>query len=258
MSKLTYLFLNIPDPPVKFIRELQACFYSFLWNDKPAKIKKSIVCRPYVEGGLRMIDVAAFNASLKLSWLKRISRPGNLQNLIYELFPAFENLEKLGGEYIHTCLRSCKNQFWVDVLRHLIQLYSKCRPLNYAEFLSEFIHYNKNILRQNRVIIIKEWIDNDILFIRQLYNVQEKRFCTFEEFRNIYPAIRRTNFLLYNGVIKTILEFQGKINIQAQQKIKVLEVKPWKVINEGGKSIQKILLHTKAQPAAVLKWNGDV
>ena len=171
---------------MEFVRELQSCFYSFLWNDKPPKIKRSVVCKSYVDGGLQMIDIQTFIASLKLSWLKRISRTGGLQDLTYALFPRFEKLTKMGGEYINTCLRSCRNLFWTDVLRHFSQLYSKCHPSNSAEFLSECIHYNKNILREGHVVFIKEWVDNDILFVRQLYNVQKNKFLTFEEFQNMF------------------------------------------------------------------------
>ena len=46
-------------------------FYNFLWNDKSDKIKRSIMINDYSEGGLKMIDTASFNRSLKATWIKK-------------------------------------------------------------------------------------------------------------------------------------------------------------------------------------------
>ena len=41
LSKLTYLFLNIPDPTPEFLKELDQLLFRFLWNGKTNKIKKN-------------------------------------------------------------------------------------------------------------------------------------------------------------------------------------------------------------------------
>ena len=45
-------------------------FYN-LWNDKGDKIKKNIMINDYSEGGLKLIDIASFNRSLKATWIKK-------------------------------------------------------------------------------------------------------------------------------------------------------------------------------------------
>ena len=45
-------------------------FYKFLWNDKGDKIKRKIMINDYSEGGLKMIDIASFNKSLKATWIQ--------------------------------------------------------------------------------------------------------------------------------------------------------------------------------------------
>ena len=45
-------------------------FYN-LWNDKGDKIKKNIMINDYAEGGLKLIDIASFNRSLKATWIKK-------------------------------------------------------------------------------------------------------------------------------------------------------------------------------------------
>ena len=51
LSKLTYLFINIPDPSNAFLKELEQTLLRFLWGVKTNKIKKTTVYKPYEEGG---------------------------------------------------------------------------------------------------------------------------------------------------------------------------------------------------------------
>lgn len=46
----------------------------FLWSDKGGKIKRNVVINDYLEGGIKMIDIFAFNKSLKATWIKKILR----------------------------------------------------------------------------------------------------------------------------------------------------------------------------------------
>ena len=46
-------------------------FYSFLWNNKPDKIKRNTANQKLTNGGLDMLDVDKFDKSLKLTWIRR-------------------------------------------------------------------------------------------------------------------------------------------------------------------------------------------
>ena len=47
MSKITHLFINLPDPPDIFLRDLETALFQFLWDGKQSKISKRVVCKPY-------------------------------------------------------------------------------------------------------------------------------------------------------------------------------------------------------------------
>jgi hypothetical protein len=256
LSKFTYLFLNLPDPPLEVLDELQNVMFKFLWNDKRAKIKKSVVCKPYVDGGLSMVDVYTYVASLKISWLNKIKNDNNLQLFIFGLFPALRNVSKFGEEYVDVCLRSCTNPFWTDVLKHYKKLCIKCTVENATDFLAECIHYNVNIRRDGKVVLLKEWIQNEVLFVNQLYNMDSGRFFTFAEFKNQYPQIMRTDFLLYSGVIKAIQQYSTRNDICFDETVRFTATKVWTVIAKGSKEIKHILLRSTANPTAVSKWNN--
>lgn len=51
--------------------------FSFLWNDKPDKIKRIQITQDYENGGLKMVDISKFSNCLKASWVKRIMYQNN-------------------------------------------------------------------------------------------------------------------------------------------------------------------------------------
>ena len=60
LSRLIYLFVNLPDPPDDFLHELNTLLFQFLWDGKQSKLSRKIVCQSYEDGGLGglgMVDV---------------------------------------------------------------------------------------------------------------------------------------------------------------------------------------------------------
>ena len=79
---------------------------------------------------------------------------------------------------------------------------------------------------------------------------------TFQEFLTKYPNIRRTNFLMYEGIANSIRTFGLKCGIQFSKSSKILETKVWHTIAKGNKHIQSLLLKSEATPTATERWNA--
>ena len=73
-SHLTYILAPVATNQ-RAIIEIKDTFYSFLWNDKGDKIKRTVLINDYDKGGLRMIDLSLFNKSLKCTWIKKYLQP---------------------------------------------------------------------------------------------------------------------------------------------------------------------------------------
>ena len=73
-SQLVYIFSPL-QANHEAIKEINTIFYKFLWNDKGDKIKRKIMINDYSEGGLKMIDIASFNKSLKAKWIQKYLGP---------------------------------------------------------------------------------------------------------------------------------------------------------------------------------------
>ena len=71
LSKLIYnaYVLVIPE---HFIKEIEKLIFDFIWDAKPAKIKKSTIIGETNQGGLKMIDFNIMNQALKVAWIPRL------------------------------------------------------------------------------------------------------------------------------------------------------------------------------------------
>ena len=57
---------------IRIYKRIETIMYDFLWDSKPAKIKREILTMDYGKGGLKMIDLETFIKSLKICWIKRM------------------------------------------------------------------------------------------------------------------------------------------------------------------------------------------
>ena len=64
VSQIVYLLSSLPSHQ-KIVHEINSILYDFLWNSKGDKIKRTEIINDYDKGGIKMIDIQSFNASLK-------------------------------------------------------------------------------------------------------------------------------------------------------------------------------------------------
>ena len=70
VSQIVYLLSSLPSPQ-KVVHEINSILYDFLWDSKGDKIKRTEIINDYDnKGGLKMIDIQSFHASLKTKWVK--------------------------------------------------------------------------------------------------------------------------------------------------------------------------------------------
>ena len=92
---------------------------------------------------------------------------GKITTVLFTLCPLLADMKERGGEFANVLMQRVGNPFGVDVFKHYKKLNSKCIPLSFDEFAPKKLHYNVNICRDNKVIIIRSWIENGIFAIGQ-------------------------------------------------------------------------------------------
>ena len=160
LPKLTHLALVLPDLGASKIKLLESLCFSFLWGNKPDKVKREVAKLPEKAGGLGIVDIRRFWISLKLSWLRRAIHtdafwPKILQEEIRQLTNQNLNicdLLQLGPSKLTFIGKKLDNKFWNQVLCSVTP-FMQGALYCYPEKLFEApIWDNRNILRNNKPI----------------------------------------------------------------------------------------------------------
>lgn len=257
LSKITHLFLNLPDPDEAFMKDLEKLLYSFLWDDKNDKIKRSSMCQSYEDGGLKMVNIKTYLSALKITWIKRILlNKGKLTNILLAMCPLIQNIKQHGCEFVNVIMQRIENPFWVDVLKHFMNLYRKCVPESVEDFVCECIHYNNNICREKKVVFHRNWIRSGIISIGQL--IGRNGYLTYDEFVHKFPNAK-ADFLLYEGIISAIKSYQRKVNIVIDENCNTsqrYEASVWKFLSKSdAKHIYSFLNKNSETPKCIEKWS---
>ena len=58
--------------------------FSFIWGGKTDRIKRSSVCKKYTAGGLAMVDIEAYIAALKATWIRRLLTSNHVWTSLFD------------------------------------------------------------------------------------------------------------------------------------------------------------------------------
>ena len=61
----------LPNPPDKFINEVQKLCFEIVWDRKQDKIKKSTAIHNASHGGVSIPDIKTYSKALKLTWSRK-------------------------------------------------------------------------------------------------------------------------------------------------------------------------------------------
>ena len=208
LPKLIYPFTVLLDPPREVIQKLNSEIFSFIWDSKPDKIKRTTLCRDYKNGGLRMINLEYFLNALKASWLKRIFD----EESTFTLWKSFykQKLTSFGDNLVlesnlkeNDCAQISKNNHF---LKNILTAWSKINHKDTRTRISKQIIWNNSYIKcDNNIIYYKEWNDKGIKYIEHIYDYRSNTFYDFNTLQNIY-GINTNDFLKYHQIITNIPE----------------------------------------------------
>jgi bifunctional DNA-binding transcriptional regulator/antitoxin component of YhaV-PrlF toxin-antitoxin module len=166
--------------PTKFIEEITDIAYSFIWDDKPDKIKRQTLIAEYEKGGLKMLDIGSFLKAQKAMWVKRFMSDDNAS---WKAAPKWYLKEFLGADTFR-CNLECKTKptnfpnFYWQVMTSWFEIKNiteegEKTPLDIRReclWLNKHIRINKEVCKwelwHNRGInIINDIVDENGMFI---------------------------------------------------------------------------------------------
>ena len=136
----------------------------FLWDSKGDKIERTEIINDCDKGGLKMIDIQSFNASLKTKWVQSYLNTENKGK-----WKAFFHyyLERYDGKLLFLCNLKQKDASQLKIkdpfLKEIVEYWFN---LNYSEknpvFESTCIWYNSLITIEMKPFLYKSWFKGAI------------------------------------------------------------------------------------------------
>ena len=205
LPKLIYPLTVLRTPDQKTIKQINDIMYDFLWDKKPAKIKRDTIIQQYEDGGLKMVEIEKFINSLKCSWIKRIHELGN-DNPLKRIY--YNKLNKHGGNLIFEsnltekdakCLFN-KSIFLQDIIIAWQKVaHEDLKPIK----PNTVIWNNSNIRSGNSPLFYQNWLDKGIKTFEDIFDNRSKTFYTFEFMQYLYN-IPANDFMKYLSLINSI------------------------------------------------------
>ena len=258
LPKFVHLLSSLPVPK-SILLEINAMFYTYLWNGKPEKVKREVLCKDYREGGLKMINVINFEKALKLKWLK--------YNLLHKKQDGFglvdidvqnlENITVFGGEWV---LKHCKalNPFWKDVFSYWREFCASQQIVSNNEISCSAIWYNKCLNTEN--IHFPSWSKKGINFVNDIIDTYGN-VLSLQTLKDRFKL--NINFLHYHTVHTLIKKYISKH--KKGENFKILtpyiphHLKPFIKSQQNKRAIyQSLEKSSKAKINDHTKWEGDL
>ena len=211
LSKLVYLFLCLPTPTLPVLKDNNHLFYTFIWQDKPDKIKRDTLQQPFIGGGLGMINIEQFLKSLKLTWLRRTIKESLSWHFAYhQIVKKSPFLWATGSNYLQTHIKYIDNPFWKYIFVAYISLIDKIRIECYNEIVILPIWFNNHFIDGH--MCIYNWAKQGILFIKDILT-EDGTFFKFSDLKHFFKIkgtyldyIRLQKTCQKRGVVKLIIK----------------------------------------------------
>lgn len=254
ISQLVFLFMVLPNPPDHYLNELNKLFFNFIWNSKPDKVKRSVLCNGKANGGLNMLDVYTFATSLKTRWVKMYVddhyRPWKV------LFSYA--VRNHGGEFLFSC--NFKKEDILTSNNFIREVCDAWAVYNFSipekDFGLQFVLNNSCVKINNKVVY------SDVLHQTRGYKVSDffSRDGHIIPYQNFVDAkgIRSFPFTYYYGIISAIPP-SWKSNLQGANGLNLNECRLLKLISiqRATNFVYKSIIANKSStPRAISKWEA--
>ena len=207
-SQLIYQLSVLPSPHTGIIQKIQRIIFKYLWNEKPDKIKRSVIHNTKIQGGLGMPHLEHQHTALKITWVHRLLK--NLESgwaiSALNSFPK-GNINILKGNISANDLIKNnllpRNQFWREVVLQWAKYnYKELDKITDEEMNNQPLWFNSHVKIRDQVIFYTKWNETGINKICDLKD-EHGNILNFPQFRRDFHHIE-TTFLTYYGLLSAI------------------------------------------------------
>ena len=180
---LTHVFTALPRPPNEFIKKLKTILFQFIWNGKVDRIKRSSLYKPYLDGGMTMVDIDVYDTALKATWVRReITGNHDWCILFKQEIPRGRFIWERNSSSLRRMARNTSNDFWAEVMLAMAQ-YDKSISVDIDDIGRHSVWFSNHTKFKN--CEIKSWKQKGIVYINDLVK-DNGELLSFEEAKNVY------------------------------------------------------------------------
>lgn len=252
LSKLTHLWLLLPNPPDDFVSNIQQLCYKFVWNNKQDRINRRTVVRNVQCGGMGIPDIKQYMSALKLTWIRKFEKTNHKwKNICNTMYPFMSTLNQYG---IRIFLTTKSNRFWNHVFKAFTHFSEKVEPKTSSELLAEPVLFNNNVLVGGSVLINRSWIRKGIHCIGHFFDGNGV-FIKYADFKTKYNL--QIDFVTFIGCINSLRNFIKKFNIQIKDnnyEYTTVALRSLYSVHKGARQYYDILMSDHMVPKCCTKW----
>ena len=185
------------------MKEINNLTFHFIWEGKPAKIKKKTIISDIKHGGLKMLDFEIMDKALKIAWIKRLTDHDDAAWKITD----WKTTDYGGLSFLIECQYDVRHlslenlpPFYLTLLKYW-QEYNLDKFSDNSDIQNKIIWNNSRILIGGKPIFYKPLFQAQIISIKHLLN-ENNTFLTFDELKQKVNI--NIPFTLYCGLITSI------------------------------------------------------
>ena len=196
ISQFAYVVgaINMPE---QYIKELERIVWKFIWNGKREKLKRTVLCKPIIKGGLNAPNVRILLKSSGLKWIQRyVNGNEHTWKLFWEWY-----MEALGIQLPILLYSNFKlsKQDRVSIPVFYLQILDLWSEVGNAKANKEnFLWYNQNIVIGGKWIYYESFHQIGIDRVKDLYDKNGK-IIPFQYWVN--KGLEHRDFLKWCGLI---------------------------------------------------------
>ena len=99
--------------------------------------------------------------------------------------------------------------------------------MTFEDFVSECLLYIGNILRGKTVVCIGNWMDCDIISLRQFFGPHG--YFSYNEFKTKFPNVK-TDFLLYEGILTAVKSYKRRLGLEVNENVVIDNAFVWRYL----------------------------
>ena len=228
LSKLIYS-ASLLSIPKGLIEKIDKIIFNFIWDNKPAKIKRKTIIAEKKCGGLRMVDFEMMERSLKIAWVKRIIENCDAS---WKIVPEYA-LNQYGGlTFFIKCQYDIKLfdlQNLPEFYRTILSYWQSFKLVTNHEVSAEkqIIWNNRDILVDGKPIFYNSWVNKGIICIKDLL-AEDLNFLSLTELKAKLNL--EVPFTTFYGILQAIPKiWKVKLRNTVSSKVQSLSLPSTKI-----------------------------